>query len=44
MAWFLVVLAGLLETGFAVALKSSNGFTRTLPSILFIVLLHDDIL
>lgn len=37
MAWVLVVVAGLLETGFAVALKSSQGFSRPLPSVLFVV-------
>ncbi len=37
MAWFLVVLAGLLETGFAVCLKLSHGFTRLVPTILFAV-------
>lgn len=37
MAWFLVVAAGLLETGFAISLKSSAGFTRLLPSVLFLV-------
>lgn len=37
MAWFLVVVAGVLETGFAVALKSSEGFTRWLPTVLFIL-------
>ena len=37
MAWFLVVLAGLLETGFAVCLKLSHGFTRVGPTILFAV-------
>ncbi len=36
MAWLLVVIAGLLETGFAIALKASEGFTRWLPSVLFI--------
>jgi quaternary ammonium compound-resistance protein SugE len=36
-AWVLIVIAGFLETGFAVALKSSSGFTRLLPSILFVV-------
>lgn len=35
MAWLLVVLAGLLETGFAVSLKHSHGFTRLVPTILF---------
>jgi quaternary ammonium compound-resistance protein SugE len=36
-AWFLVVVAGLLETGFAVMLKQSHGFTRLVPTILFAV-------
>jgi quaternary ammonium compound-resistance protein SugE len=35
MAWVLVVLAGLLETGFAVCLKLSHSFTRLVPTILF---------
>ena len=37
MAWLLVVVAGLLETGFAIALKASAGFTRPLPTVLFLV-------
>lgn len=36
MAWLLVVTAGLFETGFALSLKASNGFTRLLPSVLFL--------
>jgi quaternary ammonium compound-resistance protein SugE len=35
MAWVLVVAAGLLETGFAVCLKLSHGFTRLWPTISF---------
>lgn len=35
MAWFLVIVAGLLETGFAVCLKQSNGFTRIWPTVGF---------
>lgn len=35
MAWALVILAGLLETGFAVNLKLSHGFTKPLPTIAF---------
>lgn len=35
MAWLLVVLAGLLETGFAVCLKQSHGFSRLWPTIGF---------
>ena len=37
MAWLLVLVAGLLETGFAVALKASDGFTRWVPTVLFVV-------
>ncbi len=37
MAWFLVIVAGLLETGFAVMLKQSDGFTKIVPTILFAV-------
>jgi quaternary ammonium compound-resistance protein SugE len=36
-AWVLLFVAGLLETGFAVALKASDGFSRLLPSVLFVV-------
>ncbi|WP_033212008.1 DMT family transporter [Kitasatospora phosalacinea] len=35
MAWAMVILAGLLETGFAVNLKLSHGFTRIWPTISF---------
>ncbi|MDJ0343232.1 multidrug efflux SMR transporter [Streptomyces sp. H10-C2] len=35
MAWLLVVVAGILETGFAVCLKVSHGFTRLWPTIAF---------
>lgn len=34
MAWMLLILAGLLETGWAVGLKYTEGFTRPLPSLL----------
>ena len=37
MAWALVILAGLFETGFALCLKASNGFSRPVPSVLFVV-------
>ena len=33
----LVVVAGLFETGFALALKASDGFTRPMPVALFLV-------
>ncbi|CAM5710982.1 Quaternary ammonium compound-resistance protein SugE OS=Streptomyces albaduncus OX=68172 GN=FHS32_004844 PE=3 SV=1 [Streptomyces griseoloalbus] len=35
MAWLLVIVAGLLETGFAVCLKLSHGFTRLWPTVAF---------
>lgn len=36
-AWLTIVVAGLLETGFALALKMSEGFTKVLPTVLFLV-------
>jgi quaternary ammonium compound-resistance protein SugE len=37
MPWFLIVLAGLFETGFAVLLKQSHNFTRLWPTVGFAV-------
>ena len=37
MAWILLISAGLLETGFAVSLDQSDGFTRPVPTVLFAV-------
>ncbi|MET9729939.1 multidrug efflux SMR transporter [Streptomyces sp. NPDC006458] len=37
MAWLLVIVAGLLETGFAVCLKLSHGFSRLWPTIAFAI-------
>lgn len=37
MAWTLLVIAGLLEVGWAVGLKYTEGFTRPLPTVLTIV-------
>lgn len=37
MAWLLVIVAGLLETGFAVCLKLSHGFSRLWPTIAFCI-------
>ncbi|NBR89174.1 MAG: QacE family quaternary ammonium compound efflux SMR transporter [Rhodobacteraceae bacterium] len=34
--WVLVVLAGLMETGWALGLKYSDGFTRFWPSVITI--------
>src|SRR4029079_5064721 len=33
MSWFLLIVAGLLEVGWAVGLKYTEGFTRLWPSI-----------
>ena len=37
MVWVLLVAAGILETVMAVALKASDGFSRLIPSVLFLV-------
>ncbi len=37
MAWFYLVLAGLLEIVWAVAMKQSAGFTRPLPTAVMVV-------
>ena len=37
MSWVLLVLAGLLEIGWAIGLKLSEGFSRPIPSILTIL-------
>lgn len=39
MAWFVLVLAGLFEIGWAVGLKYTEGFTRLWPSVLTAVAL-----
>lgn len=36
MAWLLLIVAGLLETGWAIGLKQSEGFTKLWPSVLTI--------
>lgn len=36
MAWVLLVVAGLLECGWAIGLKYTEGFTRLVPSVLTI--------
>ena len=33
MAWFLLVLAGLFEVGWAIGLKYTDGFTRLWPTV-----------
>lgn len=37
MAWFILIIAGLFETVWAVALKYSEGFTKLWPSLITIV-------
>ncbi len=34
MAWILLVIAGLMEIGWAIGLKYTQGFTRFIPSVL----------
>lgn len=36
MAWLWLIIAGLLETGWAIGLKSTDGFTKLWPSVLTI--------
>jgi quaternary ammonium compound-resistance protein SugE len=37
MAWTFLLIAGVMETVFAVALKESNGFTRVVPTVIFAI-------
>ena len=37
MKWLVLITAGLLETGWAVGLKYSQGFTKLVPSILTVI-------
>jgi quaternary ammonium compound-resistance protein SugE len=39
MNWIILVISGLFETGWAIALGKSAGFTRLLPSAVFVVAL-----
>lgn len=39
MAWVVLVLSGLLETVWAIALDRSAGFSRPIPSVVFVVTL-----
>ena len=39
MAWFVLVISGLLETAWAAALNASQGFSRLWPSVTFVVTL-----
>ena len=37
MPWFLLLVAGLFEVGWAIGLKYTEGFTRPLPTVLTVV-------
>jgi quaternary ammonium compound-resistance protein SugE len=37
MAWVILVVAGVFETGWAIGLKFTEGFTKPVPSILTVV-------
>ena len=37
MAWVYLIVAGLLETGWAIGLKYTDGFRRPVPSILTVI-------
>lgn len=37
MTWIILILAGLLEVGWAVGLKYTAGFTRLYPSVLTVI-------
>ncbi|MFD1506471.1 multidrug efflux SMR transporter [Georgenia yuyongxinii] len=38
MAWIVLIVSGLLEAGWALSLKASDGFSRLWPSVSFLVL------
>ncbi|WP_292347715.1 MULTISPECIES: multidrug efflux SMR transporter [unclassified Methanoregula] len=38
-AWILLIIAGLMETGWAIGLKYTEGWTRFWPSLLTVVLM-----
>ncbi|MET7706729.1 SMR family transporter [Micromonospora sp. NPDC005413] len=39
MAWLVLVISGLLETAWAIALDRSAGFSRLVPTVVFLVTL-----
>ncbi len=39
MAWFILLIAGLMEIGWAIGLKYTEGFTRLVPSAITLVLM-----
>lgn len=44
MAWILLVVAGLLEVGWAIGLKYTAGFTKPWPSVLTMVAMSASVL
>lgn len=44
MPWIVLVIAGLLEVGWAVTLPATNGLTRPAPTALFLALLAGSML
>ncbi len=39
MAWVILIISGMLEAGWALSLKASEGFSRLWPSVTFVALL-----
>lgn len=44
MAWLLLFIAGLLEVGWAIGLKYTEGFTRPLPTVLTLAAMSGSVL
>jgi quaternary ammonium compound-resistance protein SugE len=44
MAWIVLFVAGLLEVGWAIGLKYTEGFTRLVPSVLTLIAMTASIL
>ena len=37
MSWFILIIAGLFEVGWAIGLRYTEGFTRPVPSVLTLI-------
>lgn len=44
MAWVVLIVSGLLEAGWALSLKASDGFSKPWPTVAFVVLLAGSML
>ena len=44
MAWFILFIAGLMEIGWAIGLKYTDGFSRLVPSVLTLAAMAASIL